>query len=172
MNKKKIVNGESSHENLEFLAQIESKVAKHQVQIESFRIFNDNQTTYVYASSRNHVYFNTLQQFGRLFVGSRLLPASLSRQNYALYSDDIYNQIATFNGPFEIMVLPFLHSNRVSLRGAHHTENAVFFQSRGQQDLHVLTEDSQIKTWDTQTGKLVKSSKVSINSVLQGNSRS
>ena len=85
------------------------------------------------------------------------MPPSLARSNYDLYVDDNYGQIATYNGPYEIMVMPFLSSNRISLRGIHLLPNPIFYQTRGYENLHLLTHDSVLKTWNTTTGKLKSS---------------
>ena len=101
------------------------------------------------------MYFNSTERFGSLMSESKLLPPTLAKCNYALYMDEAYNQLAVFNGPFEITVLPFLHTNRVSLRGVAHEPNPIFYQTRGKESLHMLTRDCQLKTWNTTTGKLV-----------------
>jgi len=51
-------------------------------------------------------------------------------------------------------VIPFLHSNRISLRGVHHQPAPVFHQLRGNEDLHLLSQQCEIKTWNMTTGKL------------------
>lgn len=115
------------HANLERIATIESRYAKYQAQIEAFRVVHDNKTTYVYASSRSHIFFNQLSQFGKLFSGSKLLPPALARGSSDIYIDDSYGQVSAFNGPFEILVMPFLSSNRISLRGVHHEPEPIFY---------------------------------------------
>ena len=145
----------SLHPNLELVAQIEARNPRMLTRIESFRIINDNRSQYIYATSKNHVYFNSTERFGSLMSESKLLPPTLAKCNYALYMDEAYNQLAVFNGPFEITVLPFLHTNRVSLRGVAHEPNPIFYQTRGKESLHMLTRDCQLKTWNTTTGKLV-----------------
>ena len=142
------------HPNLELVAEIESRHHKVVAQIESFRVVNDNRSQYIYATSKNHVYFNTVERFGRLFSGSKLLPPTLAKSNYQLYSDDAYGQFAVFNGPFEITVIPHLHTNRIALRGVHHEAGPIFYQTRGKDSLHMLTKECKLKTWNTTTGKL------------------
>ena len=68
--------------------------------------------------------------------------------------DDSYGQISTFNGPFEILVIPFLSSNRITMRGIHHEPEPIFYATRGYESLHMLSRNSEIKTWNTTTGKL------------------
>lgn len=111
---------------MEEFAVIQSRYAKYSVMIEDFRVVQDNKTTYVYASSRSHIYFNEISMFGKLFSGSKLLPPALARTSYNLYMDNNYGQVAAFNGPFEIVAMPFLSSNRISLRGAHHEPEPIF----------------------------------------------
>ena len=43
---------------MEVIAAIASRHAKYAAVIEDFRIMIDNQTEYVYASTRSHIYFN------------------------------------------------------------------------------------------------------------------
>lgn len=116
---------------MEVIASIQSRYAKYTAMIEDFRIMEDNKTTYVYASTRHHIYFDQISQFGKLFSGSKLLPPSLAKTNYQLYVDDNYGQIAMYNGPFEILVLPFLSNNRISMKGVHHLPEPIFHQTRG-----------------------------------------
>ena len=142
------------HKNLELIAAIASRYQKYTAQIEDFRIMTDNGTTYIYASTRSHIYFNQISQFGKLFSGSKLLQPQLGRSCYSLYVDENYGQIAYYSGPFSISVLPILSSNRISLRGVHHEKDPILYQTRGLNNLHVLTKDGEIKTWDTTTGKL------------------
>ena len=123
--------------------------------IEDFRIIHDNKQTYIYASTRSHIYFNQISMFGKLFSGSKLMQPALARANYDLRIDEAYGQVCAYNGPFEIIVIPFLSSNRISLRGAHHEPEPIFHQTRGFENLHMLTSNSEIKTWNTTTGKLV-----------------
>ena len=79
---KQIPDLSEEHPNLEVIATIMSRHAKYTAAILDFRIMEDNKTTYVYASTRSHIYFNQMSQFGKLFSGSKLLPPSLSRANY------------------------------------------------------------------------------------------
>ena len=81
---------------------IESRYVKYTAIIEDFRIMEDNQTMYVYASTKSHVYFNELRMFGKLFSGSKLMPPQLARVNYKFYVDESYGQISFFSGPFDI----------------------------------------------------------------------
>ena len=60
------------HPNMELIATIASRYQKYTATIEDFRIIEDNQTTYVYASTRSNIYFNQISQFGKLFSGSKL----------------------------------------------------------------------------------------------------
>lgn len=69
---------------MELIAAIASRYAKYTAIIEDFRIMEDNKTTYVYASSRSHFYFNQIGQFGKLFSGSKLTSPSLARSSYNL----------------------------------------------------------------------------------------
>ena len=46
------------HPNLEVIAAIASRYVKYTPVIEDFRIMEDNKVTYVYASTRSHIYFN------------------------------------------------------------------------------------------------------------------
>ena len=117
---KQVVKANSEHPNMEVIASIASRYAKYTAIIEDFRIMEDNRTTYVYASTRSHIYFNQIDTFGKLFSGSKLMTPSLARSSYSLHVDENYGQIATYKGPFEIIVLPYLSSNRISLRGIHH----------------------------------------------------
>ena len=142
------------HANFEVVATIASRYSKYTAVIEDFRIMDDNKTTYIYASTKSHIYFNQISQFGKLFSGSKLMAPQLARSSYKFYIDDTYAQVATYGGPFEIMVFPFLSSNRISMRGAHHIPEPIFHQTRGFENLHILTGNSEIKTWNTNTGKL------------------
>ena len=40
------------------------------------------------------------------------------------------------------------------MRGVHHLIEPIFYQTRGYENLHVLTRESEIKTWNANTGKL------------------
>ena len=71
-----------------------------------------------------------------------------------MYADMNYSRLAMFRGPFEIAVLPFLHTNRLSLVGAHHEPSPIMFQLGGSEDLHLISKGSQLKTWSMATGKL------------------
>ena len=46
------------HKNMEVIASIASRYQKYTANIEDFRIMHENGTTYVYASTRSHIYFN------------------------------------------------------------------------------------------------------------------
>jgi hypothetical protein len=80
----------------------------------------------------------------------------LVRSDFRIYTDENYRQIAMYSDPFEIRVLPFLHINRISLRGVHHEPNPLFYAVKGQEDFHLLTQEAEIKTWSTVTGKLIQ----------------
>lgn len=43
---------------MEVIAAIASRYVKYTAVIEDFRIMEDNNTTYVYASTKSHIYFN------------------------------------------------------------------------------------------------------------------
>ena len=141
------------HPNLEHVATIETRNSKQITQIESFRVINDNRCQYIYATSKNHIFFNTADRFGKLYSGSKLLPPTLAKSSYKLYTDEAYSQFAVFNGPFEIITLPYLHTNRITLKGVHHVPDPIFYQARGKEDLHILTKCGKLKTWNTVTGK-------------------
>jgi len=78
------------HPNMEVIATISSRYAKYRAVIEDFRVIHDNKSTYLYASTRSHIYFNEIGMFGKLFSGSKLLPPSLARGSYDIYVDDSY----------------------------------------------------------------------------------
>ena len=78
------------HPHIEVIAVIASRYVKYTPVIEDFRIMEDNKVTYVYASTRSHIYFNQLSRFGKLFSGSKILPPALARTSHALYVDDNY----------------------------------------------------------------------------------
>ena len=40
------------------------------------------------------------------------------------------------------------------MRGVHHEPEPIFYATRGFENLHLLTRNSEIKTWNTTTGKL------------------
>ena len=148
--------GDIGHPNLQLMTKIESRYQKFAVNIENFRIYFSNNNCFVYAQTKTHLYFNNLIRFGKLFSGSKILPPTVARSDFRIYTDENYKQIAMFSDPYEIRVLPYLHSNRISLRGIHHEPKPICYQAKGQEDLHLLTEDSELKTWSTNTGKLVK----------------
>ena len=43
---------------MEMIASISSRYAKYQATIEDFRIIHEHSSTFIYVSTRSHIYFN------------------------------------------------------------------------------------------------------------------
>ena len=75
---------------MEVIATIQSRYVKDSAVIEDFRVIHDDKSTFIYASTRSHIYFNKIDLFGKLFSESKLLPPSMARGNYNIYIDESY----------------------------------------------------------------------------------
>lgn len=98
--------------------------------MDDFRVMENG--TYVYAQSRTNFFFNSTRHFGENVQGSVLSGlSSVGKGHPRMYSDMNYNRVALFKGPYEIAVLPFLHSNRITLVGVNHEISPIVYQLRG-----------------------------------------